>query len=678
MNRITYLILAVASAVVWASAAVGTQPEGRRLALVIGTSGYEALASLDHAVNDAWNIADALRREAKFDVTPVMDATAVVLRQQVADFAAKVGAKDEVVIYYAGHGVQVQGRNYLLPSDFPNDAGQLETRALAADELLGTIAAQRPAFTLLILDACRTSPVRGVAADGLAPMEPKAFGPGTRIEFAASAGQAAQDGLFAKHLAVELTTPGRDVGDVFRSVRARVSEESRGRQTTLSADQLTVNFYFIPAQLPSLGEALATMERIALAMPRGDLGQTVALQALVQEGRSLAGTQLLEGLSFKAGRLSRADLSRALLAGTEFDDTSLQGVNLSGASLSFATLSNADLSDATLEAATFGFAQAQAANFSGAHAGGSAWFATRARGARFNGADLRGAGFMFADLRDAVFDGANLTGTLFVGSDLRGASFGGAVFGNTDLTGSHLDAGTLTAAQRRDACEMDAPVVPPGRYGHLLSVVGTEPIPNSRFDGGIEYSRFHQSQHLFMLPSNDLGECRPRKVRESGWFPIWQQRGQDHLQTDIHFRLSHKLLEQTGRRSEVEARIADHLEWLYPFPAGAYWTNVSAEDVPSEHRSLAGAWSLDFRPDGTLRLDSIGRSPVDLRYEKEPRYSMVISGESGLLQCGRGAAEYRWFLTPQMHLRLVASPHDACVARGLLLQKSEWAPDTRP
>ncbi len=650
------------------------QAEGRRMALVIGIGAYDSLESLDRSVSDAWEVGDVLRREAQFTVTPVMDASAALLRQQVTDFAARIQSNDVVVIYYAGHGIQVDGRNYLVPSDFPPDATKLPTMAISADELLELIGGNNPSMKLLILDACRNSPLAGVASRGLAPMEPAAFGAGTRIEFAASAGQAARDGLFADELVAELARPGQDVDAVFRNVRAAVADASGGLQTTMSASQLTMNFYFIPAQLARPGEALEVLERVSRTMPRGELGQTEALQALVQQRYSLAGTELLAGLAFERGTFNGADLEGALLTGTDFDGASLREADVSRASLIFADLNAADLTGGRADSAAFAVAELDSARLAGVHALGSTWLATRGRGTDFTGADLGGAGFMFADLRGAKFDGANLSDAVFMGSDLRGASFAGALLGNTNLTGTRLDSDALSASQSSGACRLDLPVVPDGTYGYVFTVVGIEPIPSSRFSGGWEYSRFTETRHLFRLPVGNLPTCRTRTAVGDGWFPLWQARGEDRLRDDISFRIPHEVLEQAGRRAEVESRIQSHLEWLYPFPSGEYTATISPSDLPADGQSLAGTWSLNFMADGTLRLDHSNGTSMDARYSRETRYRMTVTGPSDVLGCEGRPGEYDWYAAVDGQLKLVPSRQDSCAARAMVLRTTDWRP----
>jgi uncharacterized protein YjbI with pentapeptide repeats len=649
------------------------QAEGRRLALVIGISGYAPLPRLALPFTDADTVSKVLAGAGKFKVTQIMDPTAASFRSEIAEFVETVQPNDIVVIYYAGHGVQRQNRNYLLPIDFPADVGQLNSKAIAIDELLNMIDTKQPAIKLLILDACRNSPLPG-ADNGLAEMDSRGFGAGTRIEFAAFAGRTAADGLYARHLVAELVKPGQDVDGVFRNVRARVVRDSRGQQTPSSTTQLTVNFFFVPAQMASPGEALAVLQRVASTMPRAELGQTAALQSLIQQDHSLAGTELLEGLAFVGGAFNRIDLSRARLAGAQFDRSQLQDATLTGATLSFATMNHTNLSRATMNNASFGFVEADSALARETQAAGSTWFAARARAANFAKSNLRGAGFMLSDLRNADFTGADLTGAVFVANDLRGAQFTGATIANTDFTGSLIDASAFTPAQRRGACQMNLPVVPAGTFGHVLTVVVIEPIPNNRFSGGYEYSRFHESQHIFRFPPAGLGPCQPRTLTDNGWFPIWQSRGQDQLRNDLSFRLTQKLLQQAGRRSEIRSRIQQQLEWAYPFPTGELRVTIATTDVPPEQRALAGSWRLSFQADGRLLLQRDGSPATTGRYEKRPPYKLSISVDSQLLGCGPTPVDYNWYLTPQNSLKLIAYPGDSCVNRSLVLQKMEWQP----
>ena len=206
--------------------------------------------------------------------------------------------------------------------------------------------------------------------------------------------------------------------------------------------------------------------------------------------------------------------------------------------------------------------------FAGTNASDTNWFAVRAQKATFTKAVLQRASFMFADLRNAVFDGANLRGAFFIGSDLRGASFNGAILDNTDFTGAIVDGIQLTPDQIRSACETPMPAMTPGQFAYAFSLALVEVIPNQRFDGGYEYARFIDAQYPFDLLPNGLDACKPRDVTEGRWSPVSRVPSGDRIRTDASARLSHKLLQQPGRRAAVRERVEQHFAWLWQMQKG--------------------------------------------------------------------------------------------------------------
>jgi uncharacterized protein YjbI with pentapeptide repeats len=536
--------------------ATAVQAEPRRSALVIGITSYEHLPRLGKAEGDAMKVGDELKRSAKFDVTTAIDSDSAKFRQTIDEFVGKIQPDDVIVVYYAGHGVQAGGHNYLLPSDFPADGSGLDSLALRADELLKKIAARSPQLKVLILDACRNNPLKAGGPQGLAEMQAASYGAGTYIALAAAPGQAAIDGLFAERLVSEISRPGQSLGDLFIKVRDQVVSASGGRQTPLSTDQMREKFYFVPAALPDPDNALATLEQVSATMPIGEMGQTRAVEAIIANGRSLSGTDLLQGLSFKAGMLNNGDFARAVMSGADLTNAHARQAGFSKAKLAFATLNGADFSGATLEGASLSFVDAESTLFLNAKAAKSSWFGSKAPGARYNGANLQEAGFTFSDLSNSVFDGANLTGTFFVACDLRGASFRGAILDNTDFTGSLLDAAALTREQKLNACQT-IDTWPPN-----LSVTLIEVIPSNRFSGGYEYSRFLDKRYPFYANVNALPPCRKRNLSSDGWAPIWGANGREMIRTDFSTGFSHKLLQQSGRRTMVRSRVEQQFEAL--------------------------------------------------------------------------------------------------------------------
>jgi hypothetical protein len=214
----------------------------KRVALVIGNSAYQNVAPLPNPVNDAAVIAATLQ-DAGFDVVDSRhDLPSIEMRRALRDFADRARDADIAVVYYAGHGLEVDGNNFLIPVD-----AKLERDTDAYDEAISLdriLLATEPAkqLRLVILDACRDNPFaktmkRTVASRaigrGLAKIEPAS--PNTLIAYSAKAGSTALDGdsknsPFTLALAKHLTTPGLDVRRALGFVRDDVLKSTRNQQ----------------------------------------------------------------------------------------------------------------------------------------------------------------------------------------------------------------------------------------------------------------------------------------------------------------------------------------------------------------------------------------------------------------------------------------------------------------
>jgi TPR repeat protein len=225
----------------------------RRFAVVIGNGAY-GIRPLPNPVNDARSVS-AVLREVGFDVLYVENASAQELRRAPAAIRERAARDGVGLFYYAGHGVQFQGTNYLLPTDFQvGDAGTLPARSLAADEVLNAMDAAGVKLRILVLDACRDNPFgdpNGAFGPGLAVME-RARGE-TLVAYATSAGDVAEDGFganspFTAAFVSALEQPGRDILDVFKRVRSEVREATEGRQLPWVSGSLESDFVFRPVE----------------------------------------------------------------------------------------------------------------------------------------------------------------------------------------------------------------------------------------------------------------------------------------------------------------------------------------------------------------------------------------------------------------------------------------------
>jgi hypothetical protein len=229
-------------------------PSGRRVALVIGNARYQ-IGALTNPVNDA-RLVETRLRKLGFQVTTVENVNAARLRTVVDDFAAKANGADVALFYYAGHAIQVDGENYLLPVDNQPLSNQKTLRART--QPLGTMMAKLsgssgPRVKLFFIDACRNSPFKAETrslAGGLAPMAPPPKG--SLVVFATAPGMTASDGVaarnsvFAKNFAAIVDTPGVRVEDMVKQLRVAVLNDTKNEQEPSEVSSLIGDFYFRP------------------------------------------------------------------------------------------------------------------------------------------------------------------------------------------------------------------------------------------------------------------------------------------------------------------------------------------------------------------------------------------------------------------------------------------------
>ncbi len=248
--------------------APGQSGAGRRLALVVGNDAYK-LAPLRNARNDARAIASALETLG-FEVTRVEDASRQTLTRSLTQFGDRLQQGDLAVFYYAGHGVQLDGENYLVPVDFEAESTTgVRLNGIRASEVQNVL--ERAQVALLIFDACRTNPFAGTrGSGGLAAMEPR----GSLIAFATGAGQTASDnlgfgnGIFTSALLQVLTEPGLSLRQIFYEVRQRVYTVTAGQQFPAVYDGLLGDLVLKPS---STASAVVTAAENRLRAEPGDV-----------------------------------------------------------------------------------------------------------------------------------------------------------------------------------------------------------------------------------------------------------------------------------------------------------------------------------------------------------------------------------------------------------------------
>lgn len=227
----------------------------RRVALVIGNSDYAA-SPLKNPANDAQAMAATLRRLG-FAVEELTDLGFGPMNEAVERFGAELRKGGVGLFYYAGHGMQVNGVNYLIPVDTEvNDENEVRYKAVDAGLVLSKMEQARNHLNVVILDACRDNPFARAfrsTSRGLANMEAPA---GTFIAYATAPGKTAADGsgkngLYTSELVKVLGTPGLKLEDVFKLTLKAVREKSKGKQTPWVASNLENDFWFAPASAAS-------------------------------------------------------------------------------------------------------------------------------------------------------------------------------------------------------------------------------------------------------------------------------------------------------------------------------------------------------------------------------------------------------------------------------------------
>lgn len=222
-----------------------------RIALVIGNAAYRT-DPLDNPVNDARLVAQSLR-QAGFAVRVHENLDRRALVEALRDFGNRLGENTIAALYYAGHGLQLRDRNFLIPVDAEiRSEDEIPIAGVDVGFLLGRMATARSRINIVILDACRNNPFAGRGgntAQGLAQMDAPV---GTLLAYATAPGKLAADSgggtnsLYAANLAQHLLTPGLPVEHVFKRVREAVVRATVQAQVPWESSSLQGEFAFVP------------------------------------------------------------------------------------------------------------------------------------------------------------------------------------------------------------------------------------------------------------------------------------------------------------------------------------------------------------------------------------------------------------------------------------------------
>ena len=244
----TILLLILAGTAHAATPSVAPASE-RRTALVIGNSDYELISPLRNPVNDARAMARVLG-DLGFDVIAKENLDQKEMKRAIRDFGRKLGQGGVGLFYYAGHGIEVGGENFMIPLNAPIQfEDDVDVEAVSVNLLLAKLASAANRLNLVILDACRNNPYSRSfrsSASGLATMDAPT---GTYIAYAAAPGRVALDGegnngLYTGELLKALLLPGLKIEDTFKRVRVAVQDKSGTQQVPWESSSLTGDFYF--------------------------------------------------------------------------------------------------------------------------------------------------------------------------------------------------------------------------------------------------------------------------------------------------------------------------------------------------------------------------------------------------------------------------------------------------
>ncbi|CAN5529291.1 hypothetical protein BH10PSE7_BH10PSE7_02680 [soil metagenome] len=246
MRRLLGILLALA-------ALTGSAAGAERIALVIGNASYRPGFELRNPVADARAIATALS-DLGFKVTLVQDTDLATAQRALDAFVPEGIEADAAIIFYAGHGAMINGRNFMLPVDFSMaNFDQLDKEALDTDRLLQTLSSTHAGVKLLLFDACRNNPLESRGATVIEPAgEGETRSENMVIAFSTAQGMTASDGggdhsPFAEGLMTNIGKPDEELTALMKAVGDHVREKTDGRQTVWIESSLSKAFYFTQA-----------------------------------------------------------------------------------------------------------------------------------------------------------------------------------------------------------------------------------------------------------------------------------------------------------------------------------------------------------------------------------------------------------------------------------------------
>lgn len=286
------LVLTLCVLITAASVVVSQDAQRRRLALVIGNGAYKT-SPLLNTLNDARSMHHLLI-EANFSVTTVVDVNGLEMEREINKFVKTLQPGDVALVYYSGHGAQIDGISYLMPTDYtaPDDV-LFKHRSYPLNRLLRQMEKAETWLNIVIIDACRVNTYKG-GPSGSQGISIPGTGRGTVIIFATAPDMVSADaelwsdenGLFTKYLLQEIWVPGIPMMEVFRRAANATYEGSNGdQQPWIISNMVAGDFYFFPETreqkgMPAAGGANTGTVRVTSNVAGAEViidGRTVAV-----------------------------------------------------------------------------------------------------------------------------------------------------------------------------------------------------------------------------------------------------------------------------------------------------------------------------------------------------------------------------------------------------------------
>lgn len=247
--------------------AIASEASARRVALVIGNNAYQHVTPLEKAANDARAVGQALEKVG-FKTTVLLEASQRGMNSAINRFVEDLSGGGMGVLFFAGHGVQINNQNFLLPVDFesPRSEADVADQAVSLQVLQDKLAQAQAKFALLVIDACRDNPLprkAGRSLGGLRGLAQASSAEGQMVVFSAGANQQALDklddrdrhpnGVFTREFLPWIDKPGVSIREAMLEVRSAVRQRARSvnhEQFPAVYDQAEGDFYFLPPSQP--------------------------------------------------------------------------------------------------------------------------------------------------------------------------------------------------------------------------------------------------------------------------------------------------------------------------------------------------------------------------------------------------------------------------------------------